>query len=346
MFHFILDAANISLKKIFYSSTYTLDYTSIQITEETNKWDMASNILPDIDINFDNRIKLGDIRDVIMFNENGRENVTISDPSYAINIDNIGFYTINLIGKIVEWDDVEFLNLISENTNYFYTLLTQDQYELLIKSELQQIGFDNTIIEPIPILSENIECYPVHLQGTPNNKYYGTIAFKGKLNNLVLIVSRAYRSKVDGDNLGVDTLAELINSVIKRPSEQQTSINRIIQHLCTVSPQSDINKKKVSFLLDIKRIGDWGQINQCYNNNNIISKLKSMLQDENQKSIKDITKIEKLQNLIDKYKNLIFISLDNLAISYSQLLNNNYMHTKKSDNDVTFIMRRNNIPDQ
>lgn len=340
IFNFILDAANISLKKIFYKSTFTSHISSRQITEETNKWDMASNILPDVHETYVDRIKSGKINSVIMFPE-PMEGITIADISYDIDIVNIGIFEI-VLKKPQTWDTLKFNNLIKMNENYYYALLNSEQYELRGKKELIDIGFNFSNIKSIPLLSDNITCYPVNLFEASNKKYYGAMVFIAANRNIVLIVSRAYRSKTEGDNLGVETLSGQITAILDAKKNEE-SIDLLTNHLFGSLPDPIKKKCKISFILDIKRVGDWAQIMQCYNNNYIIRSLNAELNKPEVQSSKP--KTDEIVKLIKSYNNLIFISLDNLAISYSQLLNINYMHTKKSDSDVTFIMRRDKIPD-
>ena len=158
------------------------------------------------------------------------------------------------------------------NENYYYALLNSEQYELRGKKELIDIGFNFSNIKSIPLLSDNITCYPVNLAGATNKKYYGAMVFIAPNGNLVLIVSRAYRKKTEGDSLGVETLSGQITAVLDAQKNEE-SIDVITNHLYGSLPDPIKKKCKISFILDIKRVGDWAQIMQCYNNNNIVRRI-------------------------------------------------------------------------
>ena len=341
-FSFILDASNISLKKVFYTSTTNSEPQGFtHNSEETNKWDMASNVLPPLEATHSN-IPLLPINTIIMYPVS-QDNITSNVSSYNIDIQNIEFLKIRLIDS-VPWESILFKKLIDVNDNYFYLTIDAGKYEILLNDEFASVLPNYSFLKSIPILSGEINCYPVHLHNSNNSKLYGVLVFQHQItNNAVIIVSRAYRTSL-GDSLGVNFLSAEIK---KNLSDNVTSgsINEIITHLNSHIFKSKLkpNVKKdilLRFLLDIKRIGDWGQIYQCYNNNNFIYFLEQIKE--------KITEIDPrrvlIERLLQKYNTLIFISVDNLAICMSQLLNINFIHTKKNDNEVTFIMHRTTIP--
>ena len=241
IFNFILDAANISLKKIFYKSTFTSEHSSRQITEETNKWDMASNILPDIKESHAESIKSKTINYIISSEDlaDYAESIILPDPTYDIDIINIGIFEI-ILNEPNTWRTLHFDNLITRNDNYYYASLNSHEFVLTGNEALSDIGIDFSIIKAIPLLTEDIRCYPVHLRHASNKKYYGAMAFIGPTGKLILIVSRAYRSKKEGESLGVETLADQITYIIKN-EDNEPSIDFIINFLI---PQIKPNLKK------------------------------------------------------------------------------------------------------
>jgi hypothetical protein len=336
-FNFMLDAANISFKKLFYKSTVSFAEKFIHYVDETNKWDMASNMMPDLlHVVEGESIKNISIRDVIMMPDTQSNPIVNVDKTYEMCIDNLEFLKVHLVDR--EWLAKDFTKLIEKNDNYSYTILNPGTYTIpnLIETDntKYKVRCENgqdIEMRYIPILSTNIKCFPVGLHGSLNNRYYGAIAFTNIINNnLVIIVSRAYRKR-DGEELGVGCLSDIISkallnrfdinfsaiiNALYKPREKEKSAKSV----------DFVNQRTVICLaFDIKRIGDWGQITQCFNNN---------------KFIESLTALEKPFYL--KYKPLVFISLDNLAILYAQLLKVNYIHTKKKNDTVTFIMHSNN----
>ena len=342
-FSFILDASNISLKKIFYTSTNKQSEPKgfTHNSEETNKWDMASNVLPPLKAEH-SVIPTLPINNIIMYSD-PENNITANEGSYNIDINNIEFLKIRLIDS-EPWDVISFKKLVEGNENYFYITVDAGKYELLLNDEFSAVLPNYSFIKPIPMLSNEVNCFPAHLDGSNNSNLYGALVFQHqRTNNIVIIVSRAYRTTL-GESLGVISLAnEIKNNLYKK--ETSASINEIVTHL-----NSHILKGKpkpeviidiiLRFVLDIKRIGDWGQIYQCFNNNNFVFFLKQIKERITEKN----PKFALIEDLLRKYNTLIFISLDNLAICMSQLLNINFMHTKKNDNEVSFIMHRTTLP--
>jgi hypothetical protein len=337
-FYFMLDAANISFKKLFYKSTILVVEKFVHYVDETNKWDMASNMMPELALvdQKERSIKDKRINDVIMTNTTAANSIIKDDPNYEMCIDNLEFVKVELLND-KKWISIPFSNLIDTSDNYSYIILNEIDYRIrnlvnidAIKYNLEYPDLPPIVMRYIPVLSTDIQCFPVGLFGAVNNRYYGAIAFKNIHNtNLVIIVSRAYRNKdKDGEDLGVRLLSDIITNALQNSFDVNfiKILNALYETPERVKVTDKIKQKRmIFFALDIKRIGDWGQITQCYNNNKFINSLS-------------VAQRQSFPN----YKPLLFISLDNLAILYAQLLKVNYIHTKKKNDTVTFIMHSNN----
>ena len=249
LFKYILDASNISLRKIFYRSTTHQSITTLHITEETNKWDMASNILPELSLKSTPGIASIDIneidiKDLIMMPDNIFE--IVIDDSYLINIDNISIFNLSIIKK-GGIQSLNFKKLLTENNNYFYEILFDVDYQLLLNNDFVGLINPNNIKE-VPILSVDLLCYPIGFIDDGNNKYYGSMLFKRREGNrAIIVVSRAYR-KLDIDILGVDYLSDEIEKILEQ-NRGEESIEIIINHLYPEllersKTEIQINKKK------------------------------------------------------------------------------------------------------
>jgi hypothetical protein len=277
--NYLIDAVNIPIH-YFLSGT---DY--LQLIEETNKWDMAPTSAPD---NY--KTKCSNTMEGYTTNEWSdsieHEKIIVGDNGETINTDNYSNIQ-NISKKIIYIDEKklsDFKNFLDDD-NYLFINLNPSEYTL-----------EGSIYE-IPILTSELSCYTVQLKLISEKPYfnhcYGYIVFINKeTNNATLFASRAYRI-INAHQIGVPTLAEQFYNSIKNPD-----LNNIQQHL-----SCDIN----SFILDIKRTGDWAQIIQIYNNY--------------------------LENKIT------FISHDNLAILFAKLVNIPYMHTSTNEHYVSINMR-------
>ena len=279
---YLIDAVNIPIHYFLSGTNY------LQIIEETNKWDMAPTSAPD---NY--KMKCSNMEgyaanewldseenEKIIVGDNGE---TITTQSYS-NIQNIS-------KKIIYIDDnklKDFKNFLGDD-NYLFVNLNKEEYTL-----------EGSIYE-IPILTTELICYTVQLKLKTRKPYfnhcYGYILFINKLTNkATLFASRAYRI-INANQIGVPTLSEQFSN-----SSMHQDLNNIKIHLAC-----DIN----SFILDIKRTGDWAQIIQIYNN-----------YPENK---------------------ITFISHDNLAILFAKLVNIPYMHTSTNEHYVSINMRNNEL---
>ena len=171
----------------------------------------------------------------------------------------------------------------------FQSFLGDENYKFFLLYEKDiRLNFDEA--KCIPILTTNLYCFTAIINNLDN--CYGYIVFMTlDQKKLCIFSSNAYR-KMQDNPIGVSTLS----SQFVNPSKD---IKDITNHLgCAID----------TFILDIKRTGDWSQIiqiNNHYINNNKIT----------------------------------FISHDNLAILFAKLINIPYIHTSTSEHFVSFNMR-------
>jgi hypothetical protein len=278
---YLIDAVNIPISYFLSSDRNTDTYK--QLVEESNKWDMAPTSAPDDfkvgceNLNFENRKTVWNItksESIVTQLDGG-----VSTIWNNIDIQNISTVTISINSATFK----NFNNSFCDDTNYSYILLTQGQYT---------IKGDN-IAKIIPILTTNLTCFTVKLiVDNKENNCYGYIVFiNSDNNNICLLASNAYRKNQDA-SIGVPSLSIYLTS----PHED---LNKVTQHL---------KCEAYTFILDIKRTGDWGQIIQVNN-----------------------------QYLINK--RITLISLDYLAILFAKLINIPYIHTTVNEHFVSFTMR-------
>ena len=290
---YLIDASNISFKSLLYKSTLSdIAYNFQQIIEETNKWDMAPTMMPDISdelkSDLSNEETKDDIRYILNYNPT---NQIMNDNKYAINYDNTDINNIN-----IEIDKTDFKNLIG---NYYYCIVEAGRLKQPINGKT------------IPVFSENMNCFPINITSARNNVLYGAIGFNHG-DKILVVISKAYRTKGENE-MAVSSLGDALSG--NEGNILYHKVRTIISTLYGTSSVDVLNSRIFRFIFDLKRVGDWSQIFQVFNDNDII--------DDNNK--------------------IVFISLDNLAILVSKLLNINYIHTKKNEFNFGFIMRRNTL---
>jgi hypothetical protein len=238
---YIIDAVNIPIT-YFLSTESSTEEPYIQLVEESNKWDMAPTSAPQ---NYKDRCN------ELIFNQSITEwSIKSSETIFTsfdnipstiynrTNLENISSIIIDI--KIQYWSklNLSFLN----DSNYLYILLNETEYNL--------IGDYNN--KTIPILTQNIDCLTVQLQlNSIKNNCFGYIVFINKTSKkLCLLASNAYRKNNDL-SIGVNNLSTNLNT-----KEPHPDLVKITNHLeCNI----------YTFILDIKRTGDWGQIIQVKN---------------------------------------------------------------------------------
>ena len=278
---YLIDAVNIPISYFLSSNLSTDTYT--QLVEESNKWDMAPTSAPDDfkdrceSLNFENGIDDWNItksESIVTKIDGG-----VSTIWNNTNINNISRVTINITRENFN----KFNHSFSDDKNYSYIILTLDKYTLI----------GDNIANAIPILTKNLICFTVKLiVDSIENNCYGYIVFRNtETANICLLASNAYRKNQD-KSIGVPSLS----TYLKKP------------HADLIKVTTHLNCEVYTFILDIKRTGDWGQI----------------IQVNNQYSIQ---------------RKITFISLDYLAILFAKLINIPYIHTTLNEHYVSFTMR-------
>lgn len=278
---YLIDAVNIPISYFLSSNLKTDTYT--QLIEESNKWDMAPTSAPDDfkdrceSLNFENGIDDWNIT-------KSESIVTTIDGGVTTiwnntNINNISRVTINITRENFN----KFNHSFSDDKNYSYIILTPDKYTLN----------GDYMSNRIPILTKNLICFTLKLiVDLIENNCYGYIVFMNpKTYNICLLASNAYRKNQD-KSIGVPSLS----TYLKKP------------HADLIKVTTHLNCDVYTFILDIKRTGDWGQIIQ-------------------------------VNNQYSKKRKITFISLDYLAILFAKLINIPYIHTTLNEHYVSFTMR-------
>jgi len=275
---YLIDAANVSISNFLSSdSLHSVSYT--QIIEESNKWDMAPTSTP---------IELKD--NCIQNPSPPKTKNWIADLNEKIVTDRDG--AISTVYNKTDISNISLIDIIIKNQKkVFESFLGDENYKfvLLDQADITLNNFNEKYC--IPILTNNLYCFTTRINGEDN--CYGYIVFmKQDRTKLCIFSSNAYR-KMQDNPIGVNTLS----SQFVNPDQ---NIKDITTHL---GCKGDID----SFILDIKRTGDWSQI----------------IQINNQYRTNKIT----------------FISHDNLAILFAKIINIPYIHTSTSEHFISFNMR-------
>ena len=281
---YLIDAANIPISYFLSSNSSTNTYT--QLIEESNKWDMAPTSAPDSfrniceTFNFDKETSIS--------SHGSSESIVTSidgDLTKIYNntdINNISEITIEITSDIFK----KFKHSFLYDSNYSYILLKTGEYTMNAPPSSKKV----------PICTRNLKCFTVNLTvNNRKNNCYGYIVFINEDRNICLLASNAYRKNQEA-SIGVNTLSSNLKSWIS-------------YHKDLIDITTHLSCDPYTFILDIKRTGDWSQIIQVNN-----------------------------QYLSGK-KKITFISLDYLAILFAKLINIPYIHTSLNEHFVSFTMR-------
>jgi hypothetical protein len=272
---YLVDAVNIPISN-FLSSNNQHNVIYTQIIEESNKWDMAPTSTP---------IELKD--NCIKITPPSIKTNWIADFNEKIVTDRDG--AITTIYNKTDISNISVMDIIIKTQIVFESFLGDENYKFVLLNQTDITLPNFSEIYCIPILTENLYCFTAKINNQDN--CYGYIVFMTHdKKKLCIFSSNAYR-KMQDNPIGVSTLS----SQFVNPDQ---NIKDITKHLgCKID----------TFILDIKRTGDWSQIIQINNHY--------------------------------KSNNITFISHDNLAILFAKLINIPYIHTSTSEHFVSFNMR-------